>query len=132
MPFACSGGQLQRVWGSQPMKCRFGGCRKRAGGTKTRIRERLSILSTLYFFAPFTASFEPALITGGVPSPTHLSMASLSNLQTLPIRMAGILPSAAYLQIVIWWRLRYLASSFVVGHDKGHLVGQESIPNLLN
>ena len=41
------------------------------------------------------------------------SMASLSNRQTRPILMAGILPSAAYLQMVISCNLRYFANSFV-------------------
>ena len=49
----------------------------------------------------------------GTP-PIHLSMASLSKRQTLPILIAGILPSAAYLQMVISWSLRYFANSFVV------------------
>jgi hypothetical protein len=48
------------------------------------------------------------------PSPIHLSMASLSNLQTLPTRIAGISPSAAYLQIVIGCNLKYSAISLVV------------------
>lgn len=44
----------------------------------------------------------------------HLSIASLSNLQTRPIRMAGILPSAAYLQMVISCSFKYFAISLVV------------------
>jgi len=44
----------------------------------------------------------------------HLSMASLSNRQTLPIRIAGIFPSAAYLHMVISCNFRYFAISLVV------------------
>ena len=46
--------------------------------------------------------------------PIHLSRTSLSNLQTLPIRIAGIFPWAAYLPMVISWSLRYSDTSFVV------------------
>jgi hypothetical protein len=62
--------------------------------------------SSFSSISAFTYFFCPPLI--------HLSMASLSNRQTLPILIAGILPSAAYLQMVISWSFRYFANSFVV------------------
>ena len=62
-----------------------------------------SLLSSI---SAFTYFFCPPLI--------HLSIASLSKRQTLPILIAGIFPSAAYLQMVISWSFRYFASSFVV------------------
>ena len=48
------------------------------------------------------------------PPLIHLSIASLSNRQTLPMRIAGILPSPAYLHMVISCSFKYLASSLVV------------------
>jgi hypothetical protein len=41
-------------------------------------------------------------------------MTSLSNRQTLPIRIDGILPSLDNLHMVIWSNLKYSANSLVV------------------
>ena len=47
-------------------------------------------------------------------SASQASMASWSNLHTRPIRIAGVGPSVACLQIVISWSFRYRDNSLVV------------------
>ena len=81
-----------------------------------------NIIKNFHFFGfLFSDSFLPLFLLD-FPSPfilicpglIQLSITSLSNLHSLPIRIAGIFPLAAFLQIVISWSFRYRDNSLVV------------------